>query len=187
MSKTYYEKNSDKIKEYYRKYYDENSVDILARNRIYNAKNKENIKVKADKYYQDNKIHFQEQRKINCTVIKEKKKIYYNNNREQILEKIPRCKSVWCNITINKKMNEGFCLRCFIHTYPDKPVAKNYRTKEKTVVDYILQKYPNFTWNCDKKITDGCSRRRPDLLVDFGDFIIIVEIDENQHNDYDTT
>ena len=68
--KVYNDENKDKRK----KHYDENSVDILARNRIYNAKNKENIKVKADKYYQDNKIHFQEQRKINCTVIKEKKK-----------------------------------------------------------------------------------------------------------------
>lgn len=32
---------------------------------------------------------------------------------------------------------------------------------------------------------DGCSRRRPDLLLDLGTHIIIVEIDENKHTDYD--
>ena len=80
-----------------------------------------------------------------------------------------------------------FRSRCFIHTFPDKPVSRNYKTKEKSVVDYVLQNFPNFTWYSDKKISNGCSRRRPDLLADFGDFVMIIEIDENQHNDYDTT
>ena len=42
-----------------------------------------------------------------------------------------------------------------------------------------------FTWITDKKIQDGCSKRRPDLLLDMGSHIIIVEIDENAHTDYD--
>ena len=37
----------------------------------------------------------------------------------------------------------------------------------------------------DKKIQDGCSTRRPDLFLDLGYQIIIIEIDENQHIDYD--
>jgi hypothetical protein len=45
--------------------------------------------------------------------------------------------------------------------------------------------YPNFTWIYDKKIYDGCSKRRPDLLLDLGEKIIIVEIDENKHDNYD--
>jgi hypothetical protein len=32
---------------------------------------------------------------------------------------------------------------------------------------------------------DGCSQRRPDLLCDFGDQVIIVEVDEGQHEKYD--
>jgi len=43
----------------------------------------------------------------------------------------------------------------------------------------------DFTWVADKKVQDGCSRRRPDLLLDMGSHIIIVEIDENKHTDYD--
>jgi len=34
-------------------------------------------------------------------------------------------------------------------------------------------------------VQGGCSRRRPDLLLDLGYQVIIIEIDENQHNNYD--
>ena len=36
-----------------------------------------------------------------------------------------------------------------------------------------------------EKVQDGCSLRRPDLLLDLGSHIIIVEIDENKHTNYD--
>ena len=45
--------------------------------------------------------------------------------------------------------------------------------------------FPHFTWVADKKVKDGCSRRRPDLLLDMGSHIIIIEVDENKHIDYD--
>ena len=38
-------------------------------------------------------------------------------------------------------------------------------------------------WISDKKVQDVCSKRRPDVFADFGSHILIVEIDENQHND----
>lgn len=94
------------------------------------------------------------------------------------------CKSSWCEIKANPKY-EYYCLRCFIHLFPYRPNTKNYKTKEKTTVDYILEKYPDFTWITDRKIQDGCSRKRPDLLLDLGYQVIIVEIDENQHESYD--
>ena len=34
-------------------------------------------------------------------------------------------------------------------------------------------------------IQDGCSKRRPDLLLDLGYQVIIIEVDENQHINYD--
>jgi hypothetical protein len=66
-----------------------------------------------------------------------------------------------------------------------KPAMRNYKTKEKEVVDYVLHHYPEFTWVADRKIQDGCSLRRPDLLLDMGTHIIICEIDENKHTGYD--
>ena len=96
------------------------------------------------------------------------------------------CKSDWCEITANPKY-DGYCLNCFIHLFPDKPNSQNYKTKEKAVTDFILKEFPleKYTWVVDKKIQDGCSRKRPDLLLDLGYQIIIIEVDENQHESYD--
>lgn len=94
------------------------------------------------------------------------------------------CKSSWCE-TIVKKKYDGYCMFCFMHLFPDKEVARNYKTKEKEVVDRVKEAFPDFTWVHDKQIQDGCSKRRPDLLLDLGSHIIIIEIDENKHSGYD--
>ena len=96
------------------------------------------------------------------------------------------CKSIWCETARNPKY-EGYCMPCFVNNpeNQDKPAMRNYKTKEKDVVDRITQIFTNFTWVADKKVQDGCSRRRPDLLLDMGSHIIIVEVDENKHTDYD--
>jgi hypothetical protein len=98
-----------------------------------------------------------------------------------------KCKSEWCNTLARNSRNDGYCLFCYVNLFPDKPTTRNYKTKEKTVADFVLENFPEFTWVADKKIQDGCSRRRPDLLLDLGYQVIIVEIDENQHIDYDCT
>jgi hypothetical protein len=96
------------------------------------------------------------------------------------------CKNEWCETNGNIKY-EGYCMPCFVNNpeNQDKPAMRNYKTKEKDVVDRITQTFTNFTWVADKKVQDGCSRRRPDLLLDMGFHIIIVEVDENKHTDYD--
>jgi hypothetical protein len=94
------------------------------------------------------------------------------------------CKSEWCKTYITEKY-DGYCLYCYINLFPDKPVSRNYKTKEYSVVEFVKNKFPEYNWISDKKIKDGCSRRRPDLLLDLGYQVIIVEIDENQHIDYD--
>ena len=95
-----------------------------------------------------------------------------------------KCKTHLCGTRCIDKY-DGYCLFCYMNLYPDKPVYRNYKTKEYSVVEYVKNKYPDFTWVADKIIKDGCSKRRPDLLLDLGYQVIIVEIDENQHIDYD--
>ena len=94
------------------------------------------------------------------------------------------CKTYLCSIRVQEKY-DGYCLFCYIHIFPDKPVSRNYKTKEYAVVERIKTKYPDLTWKTDKIIQDGCSKKRPDLLLDLGYQIIIIEVDENQHIDYD--
>ena len=94
------------------------------------------------------------------------------------------CKTHLCSIRVEEKY-DGYCLRCFIYLFPDKPISRNYKTKEYAVVEYIKQHYSHLQWIADKIINGGCSKRRPDLLLDLGYQVLIVEIDENQHIDYD--
>ena len=91
------------------------------------------------------------------------------------------CKSEWCSTQCQKKY-DGYCAYCYMHLFPDKPMARNYKTKEHSVVEFVLKYFPNFDWVSDKKVQDGCSKRRPDLLLDLGYQVLIIEVDENQHN-----
>jgi hypothetical protein len=61
----------------------------------------------------------------------------------------------------------------------------NYKTKEKDVSDRIDEILPDYDWVNDKTVEDGCSRRRPDKLLDMGTHVVIIEIDENRHSTYD--
>jgi ferredoxin-like protein FixX len=94
------------------------------------------------------------------------------------------CLTYLCSTRVQEKYY-GYCLICYMNLFPDKPVARNYKTKEFSVVEYVKNKFPNFTWFADKIVNGGCSKKRPDLLLDLGYQILIIEVDENQHTDYD--
>jgi EsV-1-7 cysteine-rich motif len=96
-----------------------------------------------------------------------------------------RCKTHLCDTQVSNKQYRGLCQRCFVYTFPDEPVSRNFKTKEKNVTDYVLENFPNISWVCDKKIEDGCSLKRPDIRGDMGSHIVIIEIDENHHSLYD--
>jgi EsV-1-7 cysteine-rich motif len=96
-----------------------------------------------------------------------------------------RCKTHLCDTFAWNTNYDGYCMRCYVHTFPDKPVSRNYKTKERTVAETVLEKFPDISWNCDKKVQDGCSLRRPDIKGDMGSHVVIIEIDENHHSSYD--
>ena len=94
------------------------------------------------------------------------------------------CKADMCETKANAKYN-GYCMRCCIYLCPEIQVSRNYKTKEYSVVERIKSTFADFDWIHDKQIKDGCSKRRPDLFLDMGTHIIIVEVDENCHASYD--
>ncbi len=94
------------------------------------------------------------------------------------------CKSSFCDTSGNPKY-QMYCLHCFIHIFPNEKISRNYKVKEKHVVDKVFEKFPNFTWFHDKRIQDGCSLRRPDLFLDYGTHVLMIEIDEQKHKSYD--
>ncbi len=64
-------------------------------------------------------------------------------------------------------------------------IARRIKRKEYAVVEFVKTTFQGLSWIADKQVSGGCSKRRPDLLLDLGYQVIIVEIDENQHTDYD--
>ena len=94
-----------------------------------------------------------------------------------------KCKTEYCDIQANRKYR-GYCSRCFFFTFPDEKLTRNYKTKENTIVDHIKEKFPEYDWVHDRKVSDGCSLKRPDLYCDFGNHIVVIEVDENAHKGY---
>ena len=95
------------------------------------------------------------------------------------------CKSPHCETIAAVKRYNGYCLRCVVHLFPDTPVFRNYKTKETAVVTKVREWFPDLSWIADRKVADGCSSRRPDLLVDMGSHVLVLEVDEEAHAGYD--
>lgn len=97
------------------------------------------------------------------------------------------CLNDWCNTRAPNKLYNGYCSRCFFHMFPDSEFSRNYKVKEKHVTDSVKEMFPDLNMIIDKRVHGGCSKRRPDILIELFTHIIIIECDENQHQDYNTT
>jgi hypothetical protein len=116
----------------------------------------------------------------------QKKALYCSEHKTENMVNVTQktCKTYLCPTQVKEKY-DGYCMFCYIHLFPDKPVSYNYKTKEYAVVEFVKNKFPDFSWIADRIVNGGCSKRRPDLLLDLGYQIVIIEVDENQHIDYD--
>jgi hypothetical protein len=56
--------------------------------------------------------------------------------------------------------------------------------KEHYVRNYLKKEFPNIKIVFNKKIDNGCSKRRPDVRIECLTHTIIIEVDEKQHNAY---
>ncbi len=117
----------------------------------------------------------------------EKKGIYCGNHKELGMVDVvsPRCKNDWCDTQIKNKY-EGYCMPCFVNNpeNADKPAMRNYKTKELEVVNHIKKHFGDYLWVFDRRIHGGVFNRRPDIFLDLGKHIIIIEVDENKHSSY---
>ena len=160
---------------------------------VYNYEG-ENKALYCNIHKKDNMIDIKNKRCIepNCKTLShynyegETKRLYCNTHKKDNMIDIvnKRCKLNGCVITGNRKY-KGYCLRCFIYIFPDEIVCRNYKTKEKHITDFVKEQFQEYNWICDKIIQGGCSKRRPDMFIELQEQCIIIEIDENQHTNYD--
>jgi hypothetical protein len=92
-----------------------------------------------------------------------------------------------CQVTRGQAHLENKCSRCFAFENPGNPLVRHYKTKQNEVEAmiraWIDARYPQ-SWAIYDKNIGACSKRRPDVFLEFENFVIIVEVDENQHNGY---
>ena len=124
-----------------------------------------------------------ENRREICVLCNGSKFCEHNNRRERcvLCDGSALCKTDLCGILSSNKY-EGFCFGCFMNEYPDSIIVRNYRNKEFAVTGFILDNFNNMSWISNKLIKKTGSRKRPDLLLDLENKIIIIEIDEFQHS-----
>ena len=96
-----------------------------------------------------------------------------------------RCKN-GCQAMTSRHKYDGYCIRCYIHLYPDEPVARNWKMKETHVRHHISalastdERLKGLQLTFDRAL-GGCSRRRPDAFLDCFSHAVVIECDENQH------
>jgi hypothetical protein len=114
-----------------------------------------------------------------------KKAKYCETHKEDKMINVTSKRCVYCCDTIiSNPKYRGHCTNCFMNLYPDEPIARNYKVKEKHVADYLFIHFKKYIESYDRKIKGGCSKKRPDFLIDLFTHCIIIEVDENQHFDY---
>lgn len=86
---------------------------------------------------------------------------------------------------VRRSRYKPYCFRCYCVLHPDEPVSRRFRLKEHYVVDALKAHFGDtLTLRCDKRIEDGCTKYRPDILIDYGAYCVIIEIDEFRHTNY---
>jgi hypothetical protein len=88
-----------------------------------------------------------------------------------------------CNLIYSFKKYDYLCSGCYYYTNPNSVLTRNHKSKENQIISDLNKEFNNIIIQ-DKTILNGCSKRRPDGLIKLNDYNIIIEIDENQHNDY---
>jgi len=95
-----------------------------------------------------------------------------------------------------------YCAGCFYTTFPDVPNPRNYKNKERAVTDFLNKRFSErFTMVFDRQVAriqaasagaggspeaEECrsSGRKPDVFIDMGEWVVIVEVDEKQHRQH---
>ena len=55
------------------------------------------------------------------------------------------------------------------------------RSEELSVLRWLRDRFDHWEFVSDRQVQGGCSRYRPDILIDFSTHSVVVEVDEHQH------
>ena len=101
----------------------------------------------------------------------------------------PNCACIECKSIFADKRTSCYplCQACFCNKYPHHEKSTLYKIKERYLRDELRVRFPENDINMifDKAVDGGCSKKRPDVLIDLLLYSIIIECDERQHKNYE--
>ena len=100
-----------------------------------------------------------------------------------------RCPSCidWIDSRCGQKKYNGYCATCYHRLFPNtqRLGVRNYKTKELAVLCHLEQHFPTHHIVNDRRVSDGCSKKKPDFFFELLTHVIMVEVDEHGHMPYD--
>jgi hypothetical protein len=133
----------------------------------------------------DDMVNVKDKMCINCNTTKPHfnnpglKPLYCFNCKKDGMINVVNKLCLLCNQTQAWINNRKYCSPCNATVNPESKQGKKYRFKQNTIVDILKQ---HFIFDIiDKQIDNGCTNRKPDLIIDCLTHVINIEIDENQH------
>lgn len=124
-------------------------------------------------------------RKQYCKECKGGSLCHHNKRKEICIICNVNCACIFCKSKYVSKRTKfyPYCEECFSNIYPNNPVVRHFKRKEYYFQDEIQKRlyFEDVKIIFNKSINDGCSNKRPDILIDLFLFVLIVECDENQH------
>lgn len=93
------------------------------------------------------------------------------------------CENCKHNIRSTNKTYKPYCFACYCVLNPDIEIKRRFKVKETHLQEALI----DYNFINDKTIEGGCSKRRPDFLLDLLTHGLIVECDEHCHQGYSTT
>ena len=133
-----------------------------------------------------NNICIHNKRRSTCVECKGAYICPHKKQRNQCITCTPESGCQHCKlIGVLSSRWKPYCFRCYCVLNPNVKIPRQFKLKEHYVMDALKEHYKDtLTMSFDKRIEGGCSKKRPDLFIDFGSHCIIIEIDENQHVNY---
>jgi hypothetical protein len=126
--------------------------------------------------------------KSSCIECKGNNVCYHNSIKYRCIYCNPKCSCIECKSVYVDKRTIGYplCQACFCNKYPDNEKSTLYKIKERYLRDELRERFKEYNVDMifDKTIDGGCSKKRPDVLIDCLTHSIVIECDEHQHVNY---
>jgi hypothetical protein len=162
----------------------------LRRSRCMDCNGSEICEHKNNKYTcvecHGNNICEHERLRYQCVDCKGGRICIHNRRKCMCIQCTPSCACQYCHfVYVGSSRYKPYCFPCYCVLHPNEEIPRRYRLKEHYVGDAIQKEFgESMTLVFNKTVEGGCSKRRPDIRMDFGSHCVMIEIDENRHLNY---